>query len=324
MAQHAILRFEKHKGNPARPLEAHHERQKEQYASNPDIDASRSKYNFHIVKRSGRYYHFIQNRIEQAGCRTRRDSTRFVDTLITASPEFFKKKSPKEIQAFFQRAADFLIGRVGRENIVSAVVHMDEKTPHLHLCFVPLTADGRLSAKEIIGNRKNLVRWQDEFWQHMVKQYPELERGESASQTGREHIPPRIFKEMTQLTKQKEQLDALLVGITPFNGKSRAAEISKVLDSYIPNVARMKDQLRKYNVAFTKTAAENEKLKEKNKTLSASLDKAKEGSVLKRLEDAKLRQDYEAALKTLDSIPPEVIRFYENRSTQESAMRHDK
>ena len=161
------------------------------------------------------------------------------------------------------------------------------------------------------------------FEQLMVKQYPELERGESASQTGREHIPPCIFKEMTQLTKQKEQLDALLVGITPFNGKSRAAEISKVLDSYIPNVARMKDQLRKYNVAFTKTAAENEKLKEKNKTLSASLDKAKEGSVLKRLEDAKLRQDYEAALKTLDSIPPEVIRFYENR-TQEPAMRHDK
>ena len=82
----------------------------------------------------------------------------------------------------------------------------------------------------------------------------------------------------------------------------------------------MKDQLRKYNVAFTKTSAENEKLKEKNKTLSASLDKAKEGSVLKRLEDAKLRQDYEAALKTLDSIPPEVIKFYENR-TQEPVVR---
>ena len=232
-------------------------------------------------------------------------------------------KTNREIRAYFAYALKFLEGRQRPDTFLSAVVHMDEKTPHLHLCFVPLTADGRLSAKEIIGNRKNLVKWQDEFWQHMVKQYPELERGESASQTGREHIPPRIFKEMTQLTKQKEQLDALLVGINPFNGKSRAAEISKVLDSYIPNVARMKDQLRKYNVAFTKTAAENEKLKEKNKTLSASLDKAKEGSVLKRLEDAKLRQDYEAALKTLDSIPPEVIRFYENR-TQEPAMRHDK
>ena len=76
MAQHAILRFEKHKGHPAGPLEAHHERKKEQYASNPDIDTSRSKYNFHIVKPDGRYYHFIQSRIEQARCRTRKDSTR--------------------------------------------------------------------------------------------------------------------------------------------------------------------------------------------------------------------------------------------------------
>ena len=247
----------------------------------------------------------------------------FIVPLRFTNAKFFKDKTNREIRAYFAYALKFLEGRQCPDTFLSAVVHMDEKTPHLHLCFVPLTADGRLSAKEIIGNRKNLVRWQDEFWQHMVKQYPELERGESASQTGREHIPPRIFKEMTLLTKQKEQLDALLVGITPFNGKSRAAEISKVLDSYIPNVARMRDQLRKYNVAFTKTAAENEKLKEKNKTLSASLDKAKEGSVLKRLEDAKLRQDYEAALKTLDSIPPEVIRFYENR-TQEPVVHHDK
>ena len=194
MAQHAILRFEKHKGNPARPLEAHHERQKDKYASNPDIDTSRSKYNFHIVKPEGRYYHFIQNRIEQAGCRTRKDSTRFVDTLITASPEFFKGKSPKEIQAFFQRAADFLIGRVGRENIVSAVVHMDEKTPHLHLTFVPLTKDNRLCAKEIIGNRANLTKWQDDFHAYMVEKYPDLERGGERQQDRPEAYPHPAFQ----------------------------------------------------------------------------------------------------------------------------------
>ena len=199
----------------------------------------------------------------------------------------------------------------GGEIIMDYSIHDALEAGFNKIIFI-IRKDLEKDFKEIIGNRKNLVKWQDEFWQHMVKQYPELERGESASQTGREHIPPRIFKEMTQLTKQKEQLDALLVGINPFNGESRAAEISKVLDSYIPNVARMRDQLRKYNVAFTKTAAENEKLKEKNKTLSASLDKAKEGSVLKRLEDAKLRQDYEAAVGTLESIPPEVIQFYQN------------
>ena len=322
-AQYGILRFKKYKGPAISPIEAHNERTKEQYASNPDIDTNRSRYNLHLVQPQGRYREEADRMIAAAHCRVRKDSVRVVEALVTASPEFFKDKTNREIRAYFAYALKFLEGRQCPDTFLSAVVHMDEKTPHLHLCFVPLTADGRLSAKDIIGNRKNLVKWQDEFWQHMVKQYPELERGESASQTGREHIPPRIFKEMTQLTKQKEQLDALLVGINPFNGKSRVAEISKVLDSYIPNVARMKDQLRKYNVAFTKTATENEKLKEKNKTLSASLDKAKEGSVLKRLEDAKLRQDYEAALKTLDSIPPEVIRFYENR-TQEPVVHHDK
>lgn len=322
-AQYGILRFKKYKGPAISPIEAHNERTKEQYASNPDIDTSRSRYNLHLVQPQGRYREEADRMIAAAHCRVRKDSVRVVEALVTASPEFFKDKTNRESRAYFAYALKFLEGRQCPDTFLSAVVHMDEKTPHLHLCFVPLTADGRLSAKEIIGNRKNLVKWQDEFWQHMVEQYPELERGESASQTGREHIPPRIFKEMTQLTRQKEQLDALLVGINPFNGKSRAAEISKLLDSYIPNVVRMKDQLRKYNVAFTKTATENEKLKEKNKTLSASLDKAKEGSVLKRLEDAKLRQDYEAALKTLDSIPPEVIRFYENR-TQEPVVRHDK
>jgi hypothetical protein len=118
-------------------MEAHHERQKKEYASNPDVDMERSKNNFHIIQPQGRYYHEIQSRIEKAGCRTRRDSTRFVDTLITASPEFFKGKKPEEIRAYFERATDFLSRRVGRDNIISTVVHMDEKTPHLHLIFVP-------------------------------------------------------------------------------------------------------------------------------------------------------------------------------------------
>ena len=309
-AQYGILRFKKYKGPAISPIEAHNERTKEQYASNPDIDTSRSRYNLHLVQPQGRYREEADRMIAAAHCRVRKDSVRVVEALVTASPEFFKGKSRSEVKAYFEYALKFLESKQSPDTFLSAVIHMDEKTPHLHLCFVPLTADGRLSAKEVIGNRKNLVKWQDEFWQHMVKQYPELERGESASQTGREHIPPRIFKEMTQLTKQKEQLDALLVGINPFNGKSRAAEISKVLDSYIPNVARMKDQLRKYNIAFSQTVSENKSLKKKNAALSAAVDKAQETSVLKQLADAQLRRDYEAAVQTLDRIPKDVLDFY--------------
>ena len=50
----------------------------------------------------------------------------------------------------------------------------------MHLSFVPLTPDGRLSAKEIVGNKKKLSWWQDKFWEHMVVKYSDLERGESA------------------------------------------------------------------------------------------------------------------------------------------------
>ncbi|MCL0178622.1 plasmid recombination protein, partial [Klebsiella pneumoniae] len=98
-----------------------------------------------------------------------------------------------EQRAYFAATLDFVAGRVGKQNIISAVVHMDEKTPHLHLTFVPLTQDNRLCAKEILGNRASLTKWQDDFHAYMVENYPDLERGESASKTGRKHIPTRLF-----------------------------------------------------------------------------------------------------------------------------------
>ena len=191
---------------------------------------------------------------------------------------------------------------------------MDEKTPHMHLCFVPLTEDGRLSAKDIMGNKKKLTWWQDEFWKHMVKKFPDLERGESASLTGRDHIPPRVFKEMTRLTKQKEKLGQLLTGITPFNAKSRAEEICKILDTYIPSVEKMDTLLRKYGVAFTKTASENKRLKTKNAELEESLTSAQKVSTLKQIEDLKLRRDYDSAVAILEQIPAEVLNIYAQSS----------
>ena len=174
----------KYKGPEIGNIEAHNERTKEKYASNPDVDTSRSKYNFHLVKPPGKYRAKSERQIAAAGCRTRKDSIRMIETLFTASPEFFKGKKRAEIRVFFEEALHFLEQHQSKETIISAVVHMDEKTPHMHLCFVPLTEDGRLSAKDIMGNKKKLTWWQDEFWKHMVKKFPDLERGESASLTG--------------------------------------------------------------------------------------------------------------------------------------------
>ena len=300
--QYAIMRFAKYKGPEISNIEAHNERTKEKYASNPDIDCSRSKYNFHLIEPAGRYRAEAENQIQAAGCRTRTDSIRVVEVMFTATPEFFNGKKLPEIRRYFEEALRFFEQYQSRETIISAVVHMDEKTPHMHLSFVPLTADSRLSAKEIVGNKKKLTCWQDKFWEHMVQKYPDLERGESASQTGRDHIPPRIFKEMTRLNKQRQKLDELLTGIGPLNSKKRAAEISKLLDGYIPAVEKMHTQLSQYGVAFTQTKTENKKLKMKNAELAQSLEAATKTSVLKELRDVQLRRDYEDALTLLGCI----------------------
>ena len=196
-AQYAILRFAKYKGPEISGIEAHNERTKEKYASNPDIDPSRTHLNFHLIKPERKYRAESERQIAEAGCRTRSDSVRVVEALITATPEFFKGKKRSELKEFFNEALEFIKQNQAPETIISAVVHLDEKSPHMHLCFVPLTEDKRLCAKEILGNKKKLTQWQDKYWEHMVKKYPDLERGESASETGRDltsiPIPQSLF-----------------------------------------------------------------------------------------------------------------------------------
>ena len=315
--QFAILRFAKYKGPEISNIEAHNERTKDEYASNPDIDKSRSCLNFHLLEPEHKYRAEAERQIKDAGCRTRSDSVRLVEALVTATPEFFKGKKKAEIKAYFQEALDFIREHQDQKTIISAGVHMDEKSPHMHLCFVPLTEDGRLCAKEIVGNKKKLTQWQDQFWEHMVKKYPDLERGESAGETGRDHIPPRMFKEMTRLTKQKAKLEELLSGVNAFNAKGKATEIGVFLDKYIPAVEQMHMTLKKYNTAFTVTTAENKKLKKKTEQLEQSLDKATQESTLKKLADAKLHRDYEDAVAVLDRIPKEVPAAYTHRTEKE-------
>ena len=123
-AQYAIMRFAKYKGPEIGNIEAHNERTKEKYASNPDVDTSRSKYNFHLVKPPGKYRAESERQIAAAGCRTRKDSIRMIETLFTASPEFFKGKKRAEIRVFFEEALHFLEQHQSKETIISAVVHV--------------------------------------------------------------------------------------------------------------------------------------------------------------------------------------------------------
>ena len=302
-AQYAILRFAKYKGPEIGHIESHNERTKEKYASNPDIDTARSHLNFHLVTPERKYRAESEKQIAEAGCRTRSDSVRVVEALVTASPEFFKGKKKAEVKAYFTEALDFIQKYQSKETIISAVVHMDEKTPHMHLCFVPLTEDKRLSAKEIVGNKKKLTWWQDEFWKHMVKKYPDLERGESASETGRNHIPPKLFKEAVHLNRMKDQIMAILNDSNPFNKKAKAEELEALLDKYIPGVEIMRTKLKKYDKTYKELTEENAELEKK-------LSSASKESVRKKLEISQKLNELDELRRTVDAIPDEVIRAY--------------
>jgi len=310
-AQYAILRFAKYKGPEIGHIESHNERTKEKYASNPDVDTSRSHLNFHLVTPQRKYRAEAEKQIAEAGCRTRSDSVRVVEALVTASPEFFKGKKKGEIKAYFQEALDFIREHQDQKTIISAVVHMDEKTPHMHLCFVPLTEDGRLSAKEIVGNKKKLTQWQDRFWEHMVKKYPDLERGESASETGRDHIPPRLFKEAVHLNRMKEQILKLMTDTNLLNKKSKMEELEALLDKYVPATEALRTKLRKYDKAY-------KALSDENSALEAELQTAKDASkekIADRLKYGKTEQELCELHALIDNIPPEIVAAYRRKTT---------
>lgn len=260
-----------------------------------------------MIEPVGKYRAESNRLIEEYGCRTRKDSVRVVEVLITATPEFFKGKKKSEIRAYFQTALEFIKKYQDSETIFSAVVHMDEKTPHMHLSFVPITQDGRLCAKEILGNKKKLTWWQDEFWKHMVEKYPDLERGEVASMTGREHIPPRLFKEAVHLTRQAKQITDLLESTNIFNAGKNTDKAVELLQKFFPAIENFQTQVRKYDKTISSLKSDNVSLKRQTQDLSRQVKEATSSSIRKKMDDARLRADYENLQKLMGRIPPEIL-----------------
>lgn len=303
---YAILRFAKHKGGASKALSAHHERTKEEYASNPDIDKSRIAQNYHLVTPRWSYEQEIKHRIRMAGCKVRRDSVKFVETLITTSPEFAKAHE-SEMPEYFERALGFLKERVGEENIFSAVVHMDEKTPHLHLCFVPLTKDNRLSAKEILGNKKAMIQWQDDFYACMSERWPELERGTPAVETKRRHLTPQWYKKVTAMDAKLEKLETALNGINVLNAGKKREEAMETFKQLLPEVESFQAEIQRMQAAVSQSLSMQRCSDEENDALRDELTAERRKSAEQRAKLAVLEERYKRAEKMLTKMPKEVI-----------------
>ena len=256
---YGIYRIEKRTSNAVGGIKKENNRTKEDmekylekhpgktYLPNSDIDWSRTHLNYHF-KKDEEWTKTIKEEIDGLGLkkRPRKDAIVLLDHFIGISPEESDRLSETELKAYFKDAYDHIEARYG--HVVNAVVHMDEKTPHMHVVTVPITADGRLSAKELTSNEMSFRQVQDVFYQNVSKKYG-LKRGEPKSKTKREHLT----KQQKMIKELEEQVESYTkeAGRTEqeyiYNLTQRNAVRNTILDlqKEVTELEKRKDELQK-------------------------------------------------------------------------------
>lgn len=133
--------------------------------------------------------------------RLRKDAVWTCDTVISASPEFFKEKfgwdkdNPdkadyKGMNEYFQHGVEFMQQKYGKDNVIGAIVHYDETTPHLHVHWTPI-AEQKLSYKSL-SSPNQLRALQTDFNEHIRGKGYDLDRGEVDSK--KKHLSQQTEK----------------------------------------------------------------------------------------------------------------------------------
>jgi 23S rRNA pseudoU1915 N3-methylase RlmH len=154
----AIMRCKKLKGmgSVASSLQ-HHFRERE----TANADPTRTHENgYWVGKTTDETMGLLRDRLPD---KYRKDAVLAVEYMMTASPDWWEKANKQQQIEFVKKSGEWLIEKYGKDNVIAFGVHHDEKTPHVSAFVVPRTADGRLSAKEFIGNRDKMTADQTSY-----------------------------------------------------------------------------------------------------------------------------------------------------------------
>lgn len=202
-----VLHMDKFKRESLRGIQSHNRRERRSH-SNPDIRHERSGTNYELHQPEVRdYARAVQARIASLNLpkAVRKDAVVLCGLIVTSDLPFFARLPPEKQRRFFEESRDFLARFAGQENVISAMIHMDEKTPHMHFLHVPVTPDGRLNANAIY-TRESLRRLQSELPEHLQKCGFRIERGvEQVPGARRIHLNTRQFK---QEKEERERIAA--------------------------------------------------------------------------------------------------------------------
>lgn len=190
----------------------------------PNADAERTPQNVHSGASSTD--EAMGKLREMLPVKRRKDAVLSVEYLMTASPEWWKQASAAQQQEFFKKSHAWLVQKYGQDRILVATIHQDETSPHLSAFVVPLTNDGRLSAKEFIGDRAQMsldqstyalamkdlglergIRGSKAKHQTIRSYYAALEQGgQNVPQLSAEDVQPQVLKKsfLTTTTEAPE------------------------------------------------------------------------------------------------------------------------
>lgn len=199
-----VARTEKRKIGSLGGYQNHVDRKTDNH-SNKDIDDSKTYLNYDLVghERDTSFHEEFMGYINEnrVGSRAvRKDAVVMQDWIIGSSQEFFDTLDPEKTREYFETAVEFFSEKFGRENIRFATVHMDEKTPHMHMGIVPLNKDGKLTAKTIF-DRNCLRMVQNELPQAFQKAGFDIQRGEPKSE--KVHLQPEEYKATMKAAEEK-------------------------------------------------------------------------------------------------------------------------
>lgn len=220
-------------------ISRHNERQNERYG-NEDIDSSRTEQNYHLKQPVESSYEKEFQRIrEKHGLKGNlrltgnKQSNVACEFLITSDNEFFSKMDESQTRKFFEDSYEFVKTKCKDEYVISAVVHMDERTPHMHVTYIPVVQGKdrqgnpceRINCSQFWKGFNSYGQLQDEFYKHIYEKGYDLERGEVGSD--REHLSVEEYKlqaRETELFSKKEELNRLeqidtVVGLDAEKGK---------------------------------------------------------------------------------------------------------
>lgn len=267
-----------------------------------------------VLKESNNWLQDINREIQAAGARARSNSVLALDTIYTASPDFFQEKTNAENDKFFQDCLKFHNEHFG--HIISAVVHYDETTPHLHVISVPLTKDNRLSARDVIGNKSKMSKTQDAFFEQVGRGYG-LERGiHMDGQEKKEHISAQEHKLREikqQIAREQEKLEA--IEHSEETARTRALEYKQTATELQKQVEQLQEERSKQHNSLKMLSASKINRQKELKTLDYTLQE-------KKSEFEAITGNIKQAQKDLEEISGYLSKAEQNKA-EEIANRWD-